>query len=432
MKRKHPSQSTKSNTTKKKKKLSPTESISLTSTDTHLSELSNIMKEIQIENLDDLMISHELFLSGDREGIYQKAKALFDMYGVLFITDVISEAYVGDVYENIIRVHNEMFGEDGMVAAEIEDIPMSAKAGVIGNKGFAYLFKQPVKKSELESEVMIGEDPVYLDHNPVYYNVNVRTLIDNPELLSDVIGLSSVLTGSSDCMISWDSCKVSYNHKKRANPFTPTHIDNYSQDRKRLQMILNVDEGDTKLFFVPGTQSKRVRKILGKIHGKDMYRTDGFKPISPGAEAILRKYAIAPPPRSLTIWKSGVVHAEFTAQKVKGSKLFKASKAEQKLKQLTVRLILGTNVPVGLTENARKQLAVAAFMGAIPHRYFHHPLPNAVVENKMHKAKTLYMKRRISHDSEKMLLQEIIATILDEERLESTYQKIPTEIRSYI
>lgn len=348
-----------------------------------------------------------------------EARKVLDMYGVLFITDAIEEEQVPIIQNRLIDAHNEMYDMHGCHASSIEEVPMKAKAGVMGNKGFAYLYKQPMKKSlanKLVVETHHGYNEVYVDHNPVYSKVNLATLTDlnNRRMLSVLLGLTHPI----DTMVSWDSAKVSYNHKSGANSLTAPHIDYYNDITERVQVILNAVENRTKLFYIPNTLDPMVKELMEKIEKKPgLYKDNGFKRLNDKTVKVLKKYAVAPPPRSLIFWKSGIVHAEWTAGEEPVAGLYHPDEelSDKPLtKQLTVRLVVGTHKPTGLTNFARKQLAVAAQLGIIPHRYLHGK-HEKVVMNKMHKGKTLYKKNRVQPEVEKNLMTRAIMKLEDPE-----------------
>lgn len=343
-----------------------------------------------------------------------EAKSILERYGVLFVTDAISLAEVDVIKESLVDAHNTMFGKDmyDIQANTVEDIPRMAKAGVLGNKGFAYLYKQPLAKSATPT-VKIGDYPVYIDHNPVYRTVNIATLLRNRPALEAILGL----THHDHVMISPDSAKVSINPKSKANPFTVPHLDAYGAETERFQVILTVEENRTKLFYAPGTIDSEVKNLLIALQtDQGLYTVDGFKSLKPDVAEVIRPFMICAPPLSLSFWKSGIVHAEYTSTTSPNSEgLYQPDPTHahnQFTNQLTIRLVVGTHIPIRLTDTEKMQLAIMAEEEFITSRYLHGSHKNVVL-NKMHKGKTQYKVSRKQPQKEMDLAKETIAKVED-------------------
>lgn len=344
----------------------------------------------------------------------KEAKDILERYGVLFITDAIPPAEVNIIKESLVDAHNTMFGKDmhDIQVNTVEDIPRMAKAGILGNKGFAYLYKQPLAKSATPT-AKIGNYPVYIDHNPVYRLVNIATLLRNRPALEAILEL----THQDHVMISPDSAKVSINPKSKANPFTVPHLDAYGAETERFQIILTVEENRTKLFYAPGTIDSEVRNLLIALQAdQGLYTVDGFKALQADVAEVIRPFMICAPPLSLSFWKSGIVHAEYTSTASPNSEgLYQPDPAyslSQFTNQLTIRLVVGTHIPVKLTDIEKMQLAIMAEEGFITSRYLHGPHKNVVL-NKMHKGKTQYKVSRKQPQKEKDLAKATIAKVED-------------------
>jgi len=379
--------------------------------------LQDLKDRLTVINNDRIAKNHHLSISLaslDSPEKIDEAKSILDKYGVLFITDAIPPAEVDIIKENLVEAYNTMFGKDmhDLEVNRVEQIPAISKAGVLGNKGFAYLYKQPLAKN-LTPTVKIGSFPVYIDHNPVYRKVNIETLLRNQQALATILAL----THYKHVMISQDSAKVSSNPKSKANPFTVPHLDAYNAETERYQVILTVDEHKTKLFYAPGTIDQEVKDLLIALQAnKGLYTDDGFKTINHDVAEIIRPFMVTAPPLSLSFWKSGIIHAEYTSTLNPNPEgLYQPDPINahnQFTNQLTIRLVVGTHIPTKLTENEQMQLAIMAEEGFITSRYINGPHKNIVL-NKMHKGKTQYKHSRIQPQKEKDLVTATITKIED-------------------
>lgn len=126
-----------------------------------------------------------------------------------------------------------------------------------------------------------------------------------------------------------------------------------------------VVEGSVKLGFVVGTHD--LRKEMALVAGSDTLMS-GSGYVSCGANTDLKQVLtrgwIAPPSRSLVIWKSGVVHFEATSGPRGLFQSFQDSANQERL-----RIVVGTHVPVGLSREDLIQIAVMAERGVIPDFY---------------------------------------------------------------
>ena len=202
------------------------------------------LEQSRLNNNDSLCFELKDLDSKDK---ITQAREILDKYGILFVTEAITNIEVEKIKTRIVSAHNKMFG-DGMhdiSVTKVEEIPEKAKAGIHGNKGFGYLYKQPLAKEETQILHISGKN-VYVEHNPIFRHVNLETLIspENRQMLAVLLAL----THYKKVMVSHDSCKVSTNYKSKANPFTVPHHDFYSDQTQRRQVILNPIENRTKLY----------------------------------------------------------------------------------------------------------------------------------------------------------------------------------------
>ena len=142
------------------------------------------------------------------------------------------------------------------------------------------------------------------------------------------------------------------------------------------------------------------------------------------------KFAVAAPNRTLTIWKSGVPHGEYTAMSrpEQNSGLFKIDMTQARVeltKQLSVRMVIGTHKPLWLSEHQLKQIAVACDMGATPHRYKHNNRSN-VAKNKMSKAKTQYKVSRKQSGDEADMMANIKNTVENDQLVSARFDRFGT------
>lgn len=371
-----------------------------------------------------------------------KLKTILDKYGVLFIYNCLTPSQITQLKQDVLTVHNKMYQSDNIKANTIEEIPIIAKAGVMGNKTFGYLYKQPEDSSQAhQTEISLSsstpanpqKEKVYFTQCPAYYDINLQILGDpQNQKLKDI--LLGVTHPTKKTMISWDSCKVSTFGKAGVNLLTKSHLDWYHNSRERYQVILNPVEGMNKLFYCPHTNNQQVQQLLIKITGKkNLYTKDGFVALDDQLVDVIRPFCVAPEANSLAFWKAGVIHGEFRSEnKSNKDHLYHPTTLDysKALKdQLTVRMVIGNHIPIGLSSEALEELIIMAKYGFIPHRYLHGN-HQEVVDNKMHKGKTLYKKYRFIAQSEKTDFQKVEFILQDKTRkkINQELQTIPQSI----
>jgi hypothetical protein len=366
-------------------------------------------------------------------------KRKLNKYGMIFVTDVIPESQSDSIKSKIVETYNDMFGKrmGGTDVSKVNDITKNADGKQFGNIKFAYLFKQPLLKDNVK-QILIDKHNEYMFYNPVFTRVNMNTLVnpENKHMLSVILAL----THQKDVMLSWDSTKVATNENGRNNMTIP-HLDHYNDKMERSQIILNVEEERNKLFYAIGTYDEDVKEIIKYVYGKNVYETDGFKRIIPGKKTdsdydlkkgivdLIKNNMVTAPSRSLIIWKSGVVHAEYVSKKDPSfqSVLYEPD-SEYKYKngmkkQLVIRVIIGTHKPSGISEQGLKKLAVAAKDEFIPHRYLH-TKGSDVTENKMHKGSTQYIRRTEYPEIENELITQLQKNMENEDYVNEQFNKL--------
>jgi hypothetical protein len=213
----------------------------------------------------------------------------------------------------------------------------------------------------------------YFTYLPSYHDVNMLAMKSNPKRTHLQIRLSHE-TGQAK-MLSWNACKFVEGSGFKTNR-TSEHIDWYDDmnsdeiDIARIQVVMNDDNANTKLCFVPYSWTPKILKIIAELENNPkLFVNHGFKMIkNKDTVRILRKHAIIPKPKSMVLWRSGVTHFEGTVDNKTGGLV------QSEINQSTdsrLRLMLGTHCPIktngeSFSDETLKRLAVYASMGICP------------------------------------------------------------------
>lgn len=268
-----------------------------------------------------------------------------------------------------------------------------------GNASFGFLFPQPTTwdRSKLP-KLKLSQGDVYLERMGAYANANVSLVAhdDNQAAMAALFALTNPRG-----MISFDSAKVC-DYKTRAvqrgevriaptkRKHTPAHFDLYSAEgiNRAQAMIFGKEEGDVTLCFGRYTHLAAVQTQIAALEGnKNFFLRTGFVQTSkPELLKILSEKGaiIAPEPGDMVIWKTGVLHAELdrTTRDIPNLRKVKNGRS--------LRFVVGTNLPVHLSEKDRVQVASAALQGLVPHPYI--ASPGLAYANVVCRKSTMYKK----------------------------------------
>jgi hypothetical protein len=369
--------------------------------------------------------------------------------GVVFVTGALGREMTEKLKNRIVNVYNSMFqGENDMQVKSSKDLGKSLE--MIARNSFDHGTSKMAAKSTgmMNRQPLTGDWSVHqakltfrdprrntreeevMQFNPVYGDVN-QWLLMQPEA-QKMFDTITTLSGNSISMLSPDSMKVAYSHKLDAHPFTPAHLDHYYNLNDRIQIVLNVHEDRTKLFYCPGATDPVVRGVLAQLQ-PGFYDKQGFRKIDPKQKdllTVLRRFMVAPPPGSLTFWRSGVVHGEYTSTATPGARgLYQATDEDQKREQLAIRLYIGTHIPIDLSLTDLMKLALAnRSYGMIPSRYTHNKQQFALSKyNKVNKGTTRWGKVTLNKDllKDKQSRMYALDRVSPREMMAEYFKKLP-------
>lgn len=270
--------------------------------------------------------------------------------------------------------------------------PKNWPAGIVGNKGFGFLYAQPeLKQDASRIQVSDGLSPAIAPCSAYMANVE---LVSHPHSQLAMDTLFSV-TGNTGGMISQNSTKM---HR---GDLTKMHVDRYgSGDLHRVQaMAIGPGEGSVKLCFGRFTHRHRFQKILAKMLPKFADK-QGFaaipKDIAPNVLQLLTKLGVvhAAQPKSMIIWRSGILHFEALETRA-GLQL-----RNKFTKTTCERYVIGTHRPQGLTQRQLAEFGFAADMGFVFHPYNNLNKGTVTGNNSFHLKTTQYKRCRKRTTSE--------------------------------
>lgn len=340
-------------------------------------------------------------------------KRRYDEYGVLVIRDAFTPeaysyaaaqaraAFETDVTPQLVETDKPDPKDD---IFKIASNSTQWKTGIIGNAGFGYLFAQPEKREEAHTLELDGKLKVFFAMGSGYKaNIGLVTHHTSEEMLDILLAV----TGNEVGMISQDSCKV---HR---GPLTDPHADVYHTNEDQINrsqaIAFGPREGNVRLCFAVNSHTTQAQHDITKIIEKNIYKTSGFQKIPTDKTKQVMKYfnentsgvtVYAGAPRDLVIWKPKIIH--FEALK-KGNQL----EFRNDNKTTVERYILGTQTPVGLTQQQLKEVAFVAEYGFIFHPYNNLNANTAIGNNSVHLKKTQYKKTRTVCADEKQRFDKV-------------------------
>eukprot|EP01130_Rhizamoeba_saxonica_P017405 TRINITY_DN8426_c0_g1_i1.p1 TRINITY_DN8426_c0_g1~~TRINITY_DN8426_c0_g1_i1.p1 ORF type:complete len:586 (+),score=105.19 TRINITY_DN8426_c0_g1_i1:84-1841(+) len=365
----------------------------------HLSHLQQQWNEY-LEMLENLTVEEEKIL------VYRNMLKLF---GVVVIKEKVDETSSELIKSKVVATYNQTFkGESNLIHESQTNRTfdqtlklIAAKSfnnggGKYGSKITGMINRQPLygeyekyrPQYHLENEIEVCQ------MNPFYNQVNIWCLSQPwmQDICDDILNIS----GNAISMISVDSIKLAGFHNNRGHRFTVPHIDHYFDETNRLQIILNVSEERNKLFYCVGSSNEVVKKILKILQPKFYPKNHGFSTLNlttnADTEKILRNFMIAPPPNSIVCWKSDIIHSEYKSTEMPDEYgLYRALNFEKTLDQLTLRLYIGTHIPIHLSLESWLKFGYAAQKySMVPSRYTSNKDGKYSKYNKMNKGSTQY------------------------------------------
>ncbi len=342
----------------------------------------------------------------DRKGYaVEDLQARLDDQGVLILREAISEeslraardslrkAYLQDVYPQL----------GGLDNCPSRDTPLGVlvkdhwPSGIVGNKGFGFLFAQPESVDEVPY-AELGDGLRLAMGMCSTYRVNIE-LMSHPSN-QEALDLLFAVTGNEGGMITQDSVKM---HR---GDLTTFHMDKYADPKghNRVQaMAIGLAEGDIRLYFGLGTHRRHIQEAMGlKVDRR------GFVALPKGEpqKAVIRALAdanllVCGGPRDLVIWRSGVLHGELNRDLIQ----------RNNRRTTTERYVVGTHTPKGFTRYQLMKLAHLAEAGFIMHPYGKLNQTNVGGANTFCSKTTQYKRKRKRTLHEKIRFDVAVATV---------------------
>lgn len=412
--------------------------------------LNNYIKKLNDDKEKVSFEASELVTAYD----FDKAKQILEEHGFIIIKNAISTDSIKEAKKNLGECICDLWSES---LKEKKEIQKQLKSGNIqcfqqfrnskngqGNASFGYYYKQYLKDEDYP-KYKIGKDEIKFDHNPVHAKVNLELLChpDNRHSLAILLGITH-LQG----IISWDSVKFATNPRPKPKTMTkqqltPMHIDHYSNEISRYQAIDNVDSGNIKLFFIPGSNRIEFRDLLCKIANQKIFDCYGYKQVgfNEKLKELLCKFAIAPPPMARIIWKSGTVHFEGNsnlASKFRDNSPFAGCYSCLNLNDVPncqrFRFVIGNHLPTQLEQSDLMKLAIIAERGLCPAIYGSVNKGTCVDKNIVNRKTTQYkIPRTITTDELQYLRDKLLEIPATEEKLvEALQEEIPSKLKQLL
>jgi hypothetical protein len=288
--------------------------------------------------------------------------------GVAIVLNAIPNSEVKQIEQDIRGIAEELGEHYPQLAdtriSQLTEALLARKAatGIIAAKqtGMFNMFPAAAKdsvKTELEgvSEVV--------DRNLWYSRVNLALLRRNPALAALLLCSS----GEQPRAISIDTGKLA-NERFAA---TALHIDHYFADRVQACLAVRED-GSRSLGYLPANAHLNAwlteRQLLTGAPG--LKKISDF--LSAAEVEIIAQALVAPPPRSLVLWHSGVIHGEFNSALKEGDRFRTAlSPLDRPVGGQILRLYLGTHRTSLQRDTIIKQQYWAVRGGLCPSRFRH-------------------------------------------------------------
>ena len=350
----------------------------------------------------------------------RKVKAALDTFGVVFLTEAISPSSCEQAKVDLKGAMESMFQYD-LNANAVKTMPASLDAwnefrnskNGFGNPGFGFVQKQFTARTETPT-TSIGGEEVFMAHNGVWSTVNLPLLEANIHTTALLLALTHW-----NGQVSIDSAKYASNprpkpKKQTQQGLTPPHVDIYTEGEIERVQALIVDEAAVKLGFVVG--SHRLAKEIGEAANVNLSTASGYVGLGSN-EALKEAFTagwLAPPPRSLVIWKSGVVHFEATSKP--GSKQAHVfSSWSDQANAPRFRAVVGTHMPVNLEQADLVKLAVLGERSLIPDFYNGiNSKATKLYPNIVNRKSTQYLVARTVSASERKMIQTALEGPADE------------------
>lgn len=340
-------------------------------------------------------------------------RKMLDTSGVAVITHAFSdaalmsarakarEAFKADIEPNLpIRPAADM---------SLFEITANAKfwmTGIVGNKGFGYMFLQPDAPCGAESITLSSNKQITVAAGGGFNaNIELLTHPDSTHMLETLFAV----TGNN--VVSADSCKI-----HRGN-MTPAHVDIYGDAENAINrhqaIAIGLAESTTRLCFLEFSNHENIKRLVCELVERDIYANAGFSKVPLDAVPdLVECFAAAgcirrADPRDLVIWHSGVIHLEMNMRTDGTLSIAKSSMIKT---ATTERYIVGTHTMQGFTPRDMVELAYMHAKGFFFHPYSRkqHPL---ALKNSVHRKHTMYTSLRTKPACEIARLDNLSADI---------------------
>lgn len=318
-----------------------------------------------------------------------RAETALNATGVLFITEAIPAEELPKITESVLATVNSHLGKFYPQFAAVQRLSELTDAlhqpntatGIIAAKQTGMLFMFPPTKQQQQARTDFGTSIEVVDHNSWYSDVNLALLHRQPALAALLCCLQS--GGNGRRSISIDAGKLS----DERFPPTELHIDLYTA--ARTQACLHVLEtGSRSLGYLP-----TIPELNTWLRESGLFdKGSGFKKLagclSDAALDIIKNSLIAPPARSLVLWRSGVIHGEYESRAESTvNPLRRAIVPSDEKSGQVLRLYLGTH-EASLPPSVLLKQTYLALHDICPSRFRSHSTNCAFCREKMSKGST--------------------------------------------
>ena len=328
--------------------------------------------------------------------------------GVVFLTNAVSLESCSQAKENLRDAMEKMFKYNLDNTSMPESLEAWSKfrnsKNGFGNASFGFVNKQFTARNVTPTTLICGEQ-VFMAHNCVWTRVNLPLLETNLHTTALLLAVTHF-----NGQVSIESAKYASNPSPKPSGMTPQkltqpHVDIYAGGIERFQALI-VDEAAVKLGFVVGSHT--LAKEIGAAAKINLETASGY--VGLDGDELKDAFSagwLAPPPRSLVIWKSGVVHFEATSKPGKDQPFVFDSWADQK-DSPRFRVAVGTHMPMKMEREDLIKVAVLAERGLIPDFYQGINKATKLYPNIVNSKNTQYKIARIANSEEQTMMRQAL------------------------
>lgn len=283
-----------------------------------------------------------------------------------------------------------------------------------GNASFRFVYFQFLVENP---HFPIGSEDIEFSYNPIHRH-SLRLLANHPELWEI---LKSFHQPGSYPMVSWDSQKIRFQdtgrplsqvHKSTKPILTVPHRDIYLNDGvsiDRVQaMLITQDPQAIALGWVLFSHDPEIQRLSSILLHK---QSVGFSTITDQRLIDIMAPYWRSPLKGFVIWKQETVHYE--GEPTVDRRLEAFEQVPERLRLFSFRAVIGTHIPIGLSQEALIELGYLAEYGWCPEIYLKNKPHNRGTEvnmNVVNRKTTQYMIPRQLTVSEEASLTAIEAT----------------------